>query len=199
MKSAINSDVNPFSTRFVRPGAIEYLFPEGLTAEALLDRLENNGWCGAIVGPHGSGKSTLLAALHEPLERRGRSVVSFTLTAGQRRLPLRRTDVDSWDAATQVVVDGYEQLGALARIRLHFACWRAGCGLLVTSHRPVCLATLLVTKMTVALAGRVIERVGGSHSSPLPPEQLAHLLERRQGNLREVLFDLYDLYRSQGA
>ena len=50
---------NPFSTRFIRPGAIEYLFAPGQTADSLIDRLRHNQWRGQIIGPHGSGKSTL--------------------------------------------------------------------------------------------------------------------------------------------
>ena len=215
--STLLPDVNPFSTRFVRPGAIAYLFPAGTSADELLDRFVRSGRRGAIVGPHGSGKSTLLSALREALERRGRPVVVFTLRAGQRSLPLDRsgldctgldctgldcagldqTSVDSWDSTTDVLIDGYEQLGLWQRVRLHVACWRKGCGLLVTSHGPVQLPTLIVTEVTLALAMRIVAQIGGSRCPALPPEALAQLLARRRGNLREVLFDVYDLYRSQ--
>ena len=63
---------NPFSTRFVRPGAVPYLFAPGQSADGLVRRLAGFGWRGQIIGPHGSGKSTLLAALAEPLARAGR-------------------------------------------------------------------------------------------------------------------------------
>ena len=35
---------NPFSTRFVRPGAIPYVFADGQTAESLVARLARLGW-----------------------------------------------------------------------------------------------------------------------------------------------------------
>ncbi len=60
---------NPFSTRFVRPGALAYRFPPGESAATLVERLAASGWRGQIVGPHGSGKSTLVAALGETLPR----------------------------------------------------------------------------------------------------------------------------------
>jgi hypothetical protein len=193
---------NPYSTRFVRPGAIEYVFPEGVSAHSLLGRLEASAWHGAVVGPHGSGKSTLLATLRSPLQRRGRKVEAFTLRAGERRLPLDRATMDTWDAQTQVVVDGYEQLGRRARIRLHSACRRARCGLLATSHRPLWwpwLPTLIVTETTLPLAMRVIARIDASGRLAVSPPALAQLLADRNGDLREVLFDLYDLYQLQDS
>ena len=55
--------VNPFSTRFVEPGAIAYRFPNADGLAALVRRLDETGGWGQLVGPHGSGKSTLLASL----------------------------------------------------------------------------------------------------------------------------------------
>src|SRR5581483_12050635 len=55
--------VNPFSTRFIQPGAIPFHFPTPDGLAAIVRRLEGAGGRGQIIGPHGSGKSTLLAAL----------------------------------------------------------------------------------------------------------------------------------------
>ena len=46
---------NPFCSRFVRPGALEYLFPDGWSAARLAARLAENGWRGQIVGRPGRG------------------------------------------------------------------------------------------------------------------------------------------------
>ena len=78
---------NPFSTRFVRPGALEYLFEVGMRAEDVVQRLAGTNWRGQIVGPHGSGKSTLLATLLEPLAQSGRWACVFRLQEGDSRLP----------------------------------------------------------------------------------------------------------------
>ena len=78
---------NPFSTRFVRPGAIPFCFPQGEGAGTLVTRLERQGWWGQIVGPHGSGKSTLLAQLRPHLEAAGCEVVVVVRRRGERSLP----------------------------------------------------------------------------------------------------------------
>ena len=102
---------NPFSTRAVRPGAMEYQFPPDDSLAKLLARLRDNHWWGEIVGPHGSGKSTLLQTLRQALLNAGRKVHQFTLTSGERRLPAAAHDMSNWDDKTQVVIDGFEQLG----------------------------------------------------------------------------------------
>lgn len=55
---------NPFSSRYIRPGAIPYYPCDGRTPAALADQfLQQASPMAAIVGPHGSGKSTLLHAM----------------------------------------------------------------------------------------------------------------------------------------
>src|SRR5258707_1037455 len=78
---------NPFSTRFVRPGAIPYQFPERVTADSLVEQLRSQNCRGAIIGPHGTGKSTLLATLIPAIENAGCKVRSIALHDGQRKLP----------------------------------------------------------------------------------------------------------------
>src|SRR5262245_49587973 len=74
-----NVSSNPFSTRFIRPGAIPFIFSAGESAESLVDHLRVNNWRGQIIGPHGSGKSTLLAALLPALQAAGRTVACVSL------------------------------------------------------------------------------------------------------------------------
>ena len=133
---ALNSvhAANPFSTRAVRPGAIEYLFPADDSLSDLLSRLRENRWWGEIVGPHGSGKSTLIQTIREALQTEGRTVHLFTLTRGERSLPAAANDRSNWDEQTQIVVDGFEQLGWLQRRSLKRTCRLRGCGLLITAH-----------------------------------------------------------------
>jgi len=186
---------NPFCTRRVRPGAIAYLFPEGMDAQRLVARLAANGWRGQIVGPHGSGKSTLLAALVPELQRAGRKVLQIRLHDGQRRLPIdwSRAEVGP---ATVVIVDGYEQLGLLSRWRLKRQCRRRRAGLLVASHAPVGLPVLFRTEVTPAQAEAIVALLLAGGDAPPPPDVLAACLSRHRGNLREVLFELYDQYAS---
>src|SRR5436190_14964663 len=78
---------NPFATRWVRPGVIPYYFAAGTTAAALFEKLKENRWRGAIIGPHGCGKSTLLASLDPLIESAGRPVRMISLQDRQRDLP----------------------------------------------------------------------------------------------------------------
>lgn len=183
---------NPFSTRFVRPGAIAYQFNEGQSATRLVVQLEQHGWWGQIIGPHGTGKSTLLATLLPELRAR-RDVVTVELHTDRRRfLEL------SWESGEKLlVVDGYEQLGWWTRHRIQKRCRQCGWGLLVTAHSDLGLPTLYCTSVTPKLARTLIKQL----LSDGDPELFANVdlrvtLERHHGNLREVLFELYDQYEA---
>jgi len=189
-------EANPFATRRVRPGALPYLFPAGEGVAGVVQRLRANGWWGQVVGPHGSGKSTLLAALLAELCRAGRVPLLAALHDGQRRLPpgagaalgaLR-------PGAAIAVIDGYEQLSRWSRFWLKHACRRRGCGLLVTAHRPAGLPELLRTGVTPETAWRVVDHLLPGPKGSITAAGVAARLVDRAGNLREVLFELYDLY-----
>jgi hypothetical protein len=186
---------NPFATRYVRPGAISYRWPAGGVAE-FLDRLKACNWRGEIVGPHGSGKSTLLAALAPALEAAGRRVMLFTLGEGARRLPHGGEQLAAAGPGTVVIVDGYEQLSGWARWMLRTACRRRQCGLLVTTHRTSGLPRVTETRVDPAVAVDIVRELVGEHGSVEPGEVLP-ALEASRGNLREALFQLYDLYEAR--
>lgn len=191
---------NPFATRHVRPGALPFLFPAGASLAGLLDRLRQQGWWGQIVGPHGSGKSTLTAALVAALPGHGLRPVATDLHTDRRRLP-----PDLWDDLAAagpdavLVIDGFEQLGFWARRAVRAACRRAGAGLLVTAHRPVGLPDLRHTHVTPELAGRVVSALLAGRDWWPAGTDLAALLSARGGNLRDVLFDLYDRFEEKKA
>jgi hypothetical protein len=184
---------NPFSTRHVRPGAIDYLFPPGTSPASLLARLEENSWRGQIVGPHGSGKSALLATLVRALEASRRRVHLVELHDGQRRMPrdFRRSDGITPD--TLVVVDGYEQLGFFSRFRLRRFCGKRALGLLVTAHSSVGFPDLFRTAPDVATTVRLVERLV-ERDSPISADEIRERFALHEGDLREVFFDLYDVY-----
>lgn len=183
---------NPFATRFVRPGALAYRLPPGVSLDTLLARLRESAWQGQIVGPHGSGKSSLLAALGPALEAAGRQLVNVRLHDGQRRWP-PEIDPCLWNGDTLVIVDGYEQLSRWARWRL--ARWRrrVGCGLLVTAHASIGLPTIWETQPTAELLAALVADL--LHKPALSTVEAALVdaaYQRRRGDLREALFDLFD-------
>jgi hypothetical protein len=186
---------NPFSAHFVRPGAIPFLFDKGQNAEALVERLAEAGWRGQIIGPHGSGKSTLLATLDEPLARGGRRAWSVALHDGGRRMPADWACQAKSLSANLIVVDGYEQLSTVSRIRLKARCRRLGWGLLVTAHRDVGLTTLFSTAPTLETTQVVVRRLLGD-AACMPPRIVAECYAACAGNVRETLFALYDRWES---
>lgn len=179
--------VNPFSARFVEPGATPYQLPGGLAA--LVARFEAAGGWGEVVGPHGSGKSTLLASLLPHLT--AWTVRRVRLNTSERALP-----ADLWPLPGPrplLVIDGFEQLGWLARRRVKRECRRAGAGLLVTTHRPVGLPPLHRTDVTPeALAWVVARLLPADAGGALAGFDAAARLRAHRGSLRDVLFELYD-------
>jgi hypothetical protein len=187
---------NPFATRFVRPGAIGYLFPDDASPESLVDRLRQNRWHGEIVGPHGVGKSTLLATFVPRLIDAGRMVVNAALRGGERSLPSSLDAWREWNENTQVVVDGYEQLSWWARRKLSRRVKERGAGLLVTSHAPTGLPLLIEVSPRLDVAEQVVRSLVSS-SEMISRDDIHQAFQDCGGNLRETLFRLYDLYENR--
>src|SRR5262249_17397514 len=139
-------------------------------------------------------KTTLLIQLLEAASRAGRRVARFTLHDGQRRLP------SDWqatiDGATLVAVDGYEQLGWWARRRLKSHCRRCGAGLLVTAPAPAALPTLCAAGPSLSTARHVIAQLLPPGAEPPSDDELTHLFDVFHGNVREMLFALYDRHEA---
>lgn len=188
----MSSHLNPFSTRFVRPGAIEYLFPDDQSAADLVQRLRANGWQGQIVGPHGSGKSTLLAASIEPLEQTGRRVWRISLHDGQRALPPDAMAEARRAGTNLLIVDGYEQLSRISRLRLRWLLWRRGWGAIVTAHCDVGYPTLYRTSSSVELTKRIVARLVPQHVPSIDQRTIVASFSAARGDVRETLFTLYD-------
>jgi energy-coupling factor transporter ATP-binding protein EcfA2 len=191
---------NPFSTRRIRPGAVAYCFPAGTAVEDLLQRLSRNRWRGEIIGPHGSGKSALLAALLPALEKAGSHPVLFELHDGQRRLPSgwrRKTESSSLSAPVIVVVDGYEQLSFWSRYCLKRYCRRHRLGLLISSHVSMGLPSVFKTSCSLEMAQQIVENIMQNEEKKISPQIIGDLYARHGGNMREVLFDLYDVVEQQ--
>jgi energy-coupling factor transporter ATP-binding protein EcfA2 len=203
--------VNPFATCWTRPGALPYCFSAGQSAEQLVAKLAAQHWRGAIVGPHGSGKSTLLESLKPVLVAAGQRIDSISLHDGQCRLPddfrrefaaksNRGSDANtatSQEAKWLIIIDGYEQLAWLERLQLLRVSRRNGAGLLVTSHTPVHIPTLIRLAPDLRLVERLVAALCARVSTAITPADVAASHACHGSNVREILFDLYDRHEQR--
>ena len=196
---SVDASHNPFSTRYVCPGAVPYRFPAGRSTEALLGTLRKNGWWGEITGVHGSGKSSLLAAFIPAMRDAGRVVVQVSLHDGEHRMPATDPPRSQWSSSTQVVVDGYEQLSWWSRLRLTGHCRRKKCGLLLTAHQSVGLPSLTRLAPTLDDVLAVVDYLVLDCQDGPSRAEVADCFSANDGNVRETLFDLYDLYERRLA
>jgi hypothetical protein len=191
------AETNPFSTRYVRPGALPFEFLNGESAESVISRLRENDWRGEIIGPHGSGKSTLVAALLGELKVAGRKPRLHTFHDGIVRSAKLTPEALGLDLAAVLILDGYEQFSLWQKLRVRRICQSAGCGLLVTSHTPTSLPPLYRTCVTPELTERVFARLTRQRPALVTTSELHASLAARNGNLREALFDLYDIHEAR--
>jgi hypothetical protein len=181
---------NPFATCWTKPGALPFRFRDGQSAEQLVAKLGAQNWWGQIIGPHGSGKSTLLATLIPALIAAGRQVHELRLYNPTGRLFCDAKETE--DDRTIIVVDGFEQLGRLARLRLKRHCRRAGAGLLVTTHVSARLPTLIHLSPERRLVEELVAELCAQVPSDITRDDVAASHASHGSNVREIFFDLYD-------
>jgi hypothetical protein len=193
----VKARLNPFTADRIL-ARVRYR-PDGFTWHQLLARLEHLNYRAAIVGPHGTGKTTLLEDLAPHLESRGFHCRTITLRSDDRRLDARR--LRGLRPSDLLLLDGAEQLGPLAWQRVRFASRRARAGgLIVTSHVPGRLPTLLETRVSPATLRAILSDLLGGEAGDAPTDvDCATLLARHHGNAREVLRFLYDRAASAGG
>ena len=191
-------DSNPFSVRWIDPNRIFFEPLPGICLKRLLRQLEcERGW-GQIVGPHGSGKTTLVNQLESQLRYRTIPVVKVVLQRHVWRRGFQQALSATRCTGTHLIVDGFEQLPAVARWGLRWLCARRDCGLLVTSHRDVRLPWLVETKPSLAWVQQIVSRLLQPYPSGLIlDEDVRACFYRQHGNLRETLFALYDLFENR--
>jgi hypothetical protein len=90
------------------------------------------------------------------------------------------------------VVDGFEQFSWLARWRLKRRCRRMCSGILVTSHRPTGLPTLIEISPEPELVHRLVNELCAGASALITPQDVTAGYARHGSNIRELFFDLYD-------
>ena len=184
--------VNPFATCWTRPGALPFRFNNGQCVEQLISKLAAYQWHGAIVGPHGSGKSTLLESIKPAIVAAGRSIHAISLRNGQRRLPRGFFTTRAIGADVLIIIDGYEQLGWPAYLHVALRCFATGAGLLVTSHKPVHIPTLIRLAPDIRLVEQLVDDLSTEVSTTITRTVIAASHACHGSNVREIFFDLYD-------
>jgi hypothetical protein len=154
----------------------------------------------SIVGPYGSGKTTLLRALASRLDEGRFRFRPLRLSEEQRLFPrgflgpflagLTARDLILFDEADQLPwpIWWYFQRRA-----------RAAGGLIITSHQPGRLPTLIRCSTSPALLGQIVTQL---LERPLPDHerQVAQLYRKHKGDVRQALAELYDVYAAiEGA
>lgn len=179
---------NPFSAARFAPGVIPWL-ASGEAGElgALLDRAIAPGARHQILGGNGSGKSTLLRHLEVEATRRSHPLVRFRGSAPPPVLTLVRHLRSG--VPLLGLVDEFAELGSWGRPFLRLA--RKSIAVVVTTHEDLGLPTLARCEATPSVARHVIESLTGRPSEASATE-LEVRIARHAGNLREVLFELYD-------
>lgn len=196
-------DRNPFTARRIAPGAIPFRFESEGDAARLVAAVRHHA-AAAIEGPHGTGKTTLVRALLPELAAGGTSVAVVTLGDGATRgsfpplprgLGLPRALVAPGAARPDLlVVDGFEQWGWWRRARVVAGCRRAGVRLLVTAHRDVGLPVIHRTAVSAATVTAVHAALVRDRPTAVAEADLVAAFHRHAGNLREALFECYDLH-----
>ena len=147
-----------------------------------------------LFGPEGSGKTTLLEDLRQALERKGRRTkllfvndVSPLPEAQCRRFLSELTPQDL------VLLDGADAIHRSSWMLFRRHTITHAAGLIVTSHRPGPLPTLIECSTTPPLLKEIVAALA-PQSSAISPALLDDLHARHCGNLRACLRDLYEFY-----
>lgn len=193
---------NPFSAKFIRPGAIPFHFGSLESAQAVVDRFEEIGGVAQLVGPHGSGKSSLVHHLLPVMDRRGWRPCLMTLHDGEQRISARDWRHARHAACDTWIIDGWEQLTPRWRGLVRAWRWASARRLLVTTHRkggfPV-LAELTTDARLARDLAQWLCRSGaaGQTGNEIPAPLISDMaiedaFREAGGNLRETFFSLYD-------
>ncbi len=196
---------NPFSTRFIQPGAIPYKCFDGGTVDELVQRFLNlPSQRGIIVGPHGSGKSTLIASFVSELSSANSvsSVHQLRFSTDRSAWRSLLASTRQWNRAAIVILDGYEQLGFGSRFLIERIARSRSISILATAHRPVRgFETIWRTSVSESSSQWVLEQLLHGTGPQISTNELmqseawTRSRAKHDQNLRESLFDMYDWWQ----
>lgn len=181
---------NPFKTDRVLN--VRYRL-RGETWEELLARLKKLDYRAAIVGPNGAGKTTLLEDLEPVLAGLGFRVRCLRLDRETRSFPqgFLKNLFAVLDKSDLLLFDGAEQMSRISWARFKARSKKAG-GLVITSHRRGMLPTLIECATSSELLGEIIAEL-----LQAPYEATEELYAKHNGNLRDALREMYDVYAAK--
>lgn len=184
----ITAHCNPFRTD--RLEQLPFVFPPGWSMDRLVDRLHAVGGRGAVVGMHGTGKTTLLGELGAALASRGWYVIQERCDRAVGRRHGLLAELATAGPSAAVLLDGAGSWSLVWWRRVMKA--TAGAGrLVITTHRPGRLPTLLRTGSSPELLDRLVTRLAPRRRPELEP-LLPELHRRHRGNCHTILLELYD-------
>ena len=193
---------NPFSTRFIRPGAIPWLSTDA-SLNSLLLRLCSVDNRALICGPHGSGKSTILSHLVSTAQRQGLNVHYLRISSWLDVIGVIRVFATIRPKKSLVAIDSWELLGFLGWFLCQLADFR-GVGVILTVHEipwwnrwPVLLHMEADAKTFQQLVHKLMTKSSRSGNIKFSRAMLHDVLQRNSGNFRESFFELYDHYERQ--
>jgi energy-coupling factor transporter ATP-binding protein EcfA2 len=182
---------NPFAMDRIH--AIRYRPQRGTFAEILI-RLKELNHRAAIVGPDGSGKTTLMEDLEKVLTTQGvRTRMVFVNDLSPLTDPACRRLLSELAREEVLLLDGADLVPRSCWSLLKRHTITHASGLVITSHRPGLLPTLIECTTSLALLQEIARELQPP-DRPIPLESLESLFRRHQGNIRSCLRDLYDLY-----
>ena len=207
--------MNPFCTRRVQPGAIEYL-DDALPPSDQFFRHRFQ----VIVGPHGCGKTTLLHHLVQSIDQDQRPDCFRVQSGGGFDAELFSSglfdsglfDAGLFDAikivrrgrAERIIVDGYDSLGWAGRLVLMVWIVATGRRFLGTSHRRLWgHGVVWKCRYDAAAARQLVDRLlqrSDASTRRLVNQHLAGEIESvGSQHYRDLLFNLYDIVQRHHA
>ncbi len=194
---------NPFATRYVSSARLVPRDSRGrvLDLPALVERLGAIGGSGAIEGPHGTGKSTLLFHLSEVVAAESRPVVRIRMRSRGDVLGVLRS-MRQTPRGGLACIDSWELLGTAGRSMVRCMARGLGIGLMVTSHGPTDLPTLVSCRGSRALLESLVGQLPGHGewfgTTILPGDLDAAIVEAGE-DLRKAFDLLYDRFERSRA
>ena len=181
---------NPFAVDRVH--TIRYR-PQGTTFADLLTRLRELNYRAALVGSDGSGKTTLLEDLEQALTKQGvKTRMVFVNDTAPLPDPACRRLLSKLNRDEVLLLDGADLIPRSCWSLLKRHTITHAYGLVITSHRPGLLPTLIECRTSPTLLQEIAAELQPP-DHPIPAESLDILFRRHQGNIRNCLRELYDL------